>query len=756
MFVCILLTACTGTRNLPAGEKLYTGAEVKLESEEKINRKLIKKTAETGVRPSPNKVYLGIRPKLWKYNIAGESPKGKLKKWLKKTGEAPVLMRHVKPGATAAIIDAKLFNIGIFKSFTESAIVEKKHTFKVIYTSQVHRPYRIKELSYSISDDKISNLILSVKDKSIIKPGDEYNLDKLRVERIRMDAFLKNNGYFYFNPDYLLFKADTSDVGRNVTLKLTLKDSIPPNAATVYHINQVVINQDYSLIERRSKNVNDTSRYENIMFIGKETQMKIKPKVLLESVYLRKPELFSRLNHNITLNRLMSLGNFKLVQVGFSEKDEPEKGLLDVNILMTPLPKRTFRAGIDLVTKSNNFTGPQMSFSLLNRNTFRGAELLNLNMAGSFEAQLSGSSKNLFSYSWNPQAELSFPRFLVPFHLKQTGSIYIPRTKFLLSYNYLKRVNYFDMRTLQFVYGFKWKENIRKEHELNPVDVSYTTVGNKSEEFLEILEANPFLKKSYEEKFIAGGNYSFTYNEQVVPGKKIQYFFHLLSEVTGNVFSLAKIIAGEKISSENPATIAGSAYSQYAKISLDGRAYYNFPDKNRLALRFFTGVGKPYGNSSVLPYSKQFFSGGPNSLRAFQYNSVGPGTYYQNPDSSSFSQLGGDVKVEMNAEYRFGIFRYLKGAVFAEAGNVWLLKSNPSDMGTPFEFSKFLGELAVGTGVGLRIDVSFFILRFDLAMPLKKPWLEEHNRWVIDEINLGSSAWRSENLILNVAIGYPF
>jgi outer membrane protein assembly factor BamA len=219
---------------------------------------------------------------------------------------------------------------------------------------------------------------------------------------------------------------------------------------------------------------------------------------------------------------------------------------------------------------------------------------------------------------------------------------------------------------------------------------------------------------------------------------------------------LAKIIAGEKISAENPATIAGSAYSQYARISLDGRGYYNFRDKNRLVMRLYAGIGKPYGNSSILPYSKQFFSGGPNSLRGFQYNSVGPGTYYQNTDTYGFSQIGGDVKLEMNTEYRFNIFHYLKGAAFVDAGNVWLLKSNPSELGTPFKGSTFLGELAVGAGLGLRIDVSFFILRFDLAMPLRKPWLEESKRWVTNEIDFGSAAWRKDNLILNVAIGYPF
>jgi len=272
-----------------------------------------------------------------------------------------------------------------------------------------------------------------------------------------------------------------------------------------------------------------------------------------------------------------------------------------------------------------------------------------------------------------------------------------------------------------------------------------------------LLATNPFLKKSYEEQFIPGGNYIYTYNEQVIPFKKMQYFLQLSTETAGNLFSLVTRITGKKASSDNPARILGSAYSQYARLSVDGRGYYNFRgDKNKLVLRFFAGVAKPYGNSSIMPYTKQFFSGGPNSLRAFRINSVGPGTYNQNNDSISFTQLGGEVKLEMNVEYRFTIYRFFKGAVFSDAGNVWLLKSDPSTKGTPFSFSGFANEIAVGAGIGLRIDVSFFILRFDLATPLRKPWLEKNQRWVVNQIDFGSSAWRRENLILNVAIGYPF
>jgi outer membrane protein insertion porin family len=751
----LLLASCTGTSHLPKGEQLYTGAEIKLESTEKVNKGNIKAIVESVVRPQPNNSYLGMRPQLWLYMSAGVNPKSKFKKWLQKNGQAPVLMTQVSPSATSAIIDAMLFNMGIFNSNTTFKIVEKKHTASVVYTSYIHKPYTVKEFVYTISDDSLSRIILSDAKNTIIKPGEDYNLDMLRAERIRIDALLKNKGYFYFNPDYLLFKADTSAVNRTISLELTLKDSVPASALRAYRINNVFINQNYSLNDEVADSTKDRVIYQNTIFIGNGDQMNIHPKVILRSVYLRKHEIYSRENHNITLNRLMSMGNFKFVQVKFSNSDTTATGYLDATILMTPMTKHTFRAELDLVTKSNNYTGPRMNLSLLNRNAFKGAELLSLSMAGSFEAQLSGVNKNLFSYSFNPQIDLTFPRFLVPFNIKQTNSIYIPKTTFSLSYNFMKRVNYFDMSTFQFMYGFKWKNSISIEHEFNPISISNTSLSNESTLFTNLLASNPFLKKSYEEQFIAGGNYSFTYNEQMLT-KRLQYFLHFTAETAGNLFSLAKLIGGETPTADNPSKVVGSIYSQFAKLSVDGRAYYNFIDKNKLALRLFAGVASSYGNSSTLPYSKQFFSGGPNSIRAFQINSIGPGTYLQNATTTGFLQLGGDIKLETNAEYRFGIYRFIKGALFVDAGNVWLQKSNPANTGSPFALGSFMNELAVGAGLGLRVDVSFFVLRFDLAMPLRKPWLEDNHRWVINQIDFTNPAWRTQNLILNIAIGYPF
>jgi outer membrane protein insertion porin family len=759
IFACLLLTACSGLKHLPPGEKLYTGAEVQLEYNENLKKKkirFIEKVAETGIRPEPNKSYLGMRPRLWLYMVTSDNPHTWLGKWLRKRGKAPVYLSHVKPGATSGIIDARLFNIGIFNGITGYEVDEKKHTANIIYTSYIHKPYTFGELTYAIADDSLQQAILSEKEKTLVKTGNDYNLELLRAERNRIDAMLKNKGYFYFNPDYLLFKADTSSADRVVPVQLSLKDSVPNDALTVHYINRVFIDQDYTLTEEISDKNADTLHYRNYVFRGTKSNQNIRPRVILKSVYLRKDEIYSRQNHTITLNRLMSMNNFKFVQVKFADSDTTAAGLLDVEILMTTMPRRTFRAEIDMVSKSNNFAGPRINLSLLNRNTFRGAELLNLNMGGSFEAQLSGKSENLYSYSFNPQLEITFPQLIAPFNPGTKSNIFTPTTRFSLSYNYLKRVNYFDIQTFQLGFSYRWKENIKKQHDFSPVSLSFTSLTNESETFKELLAANPFLKKSYEEQFVAGTNYSFTYNEQVIPLKRMQFFFQGTAETAGNAFSLAKIIGGEKPSSANPSAIAGSIYSQFAKLSTDFRSYYTFDVNNKLAMRFFTGVAKPYGNSSLLPYSKQFFSGGANSLRAFQINSVGPGTHFQDGSTRGFLQLGGDIKLELNGEFRFSIYRFFKGALFADAGNVWLHKSNPAGIGSPFVFSQFMNEMAVGAGAGVRFDVSFFLLRFDVAFPLRKPWLEENHRWVAKQIDFGSSAWRKDNLVLNVAIGYPF
>ncbi|MCE3226393.1 MAG: surface antigen [Bacteroidetes bacterium] len=753
----IVFTGCSGLKKIPKDDKLYTGAEIKLVHHGKIKHKTeITSDAKTAVRPQPNAQFLGLRPKLWLYQAAGDGKDKGIRKWMRKQGEAPILISSVKPAETTKFIDAKLFNIGIFNAATEYKIKTKRKTAKVIYICHIHQPYTVQDINYVINNEEINFIIKNEKNRSVVKAGDNYDLEKLKTERERLDEVLKDKGYFYFSPDYLLFKADTISKEKKVSLELSLKDELPDKALEVYRIRNVIINPDYDISEKRDRS--DSLRRNRLVVdsvIFTENEMRIKPSAILQSITLRKNDLYSRKKHNATLNRLMTMGTFKFVRIKFTERDSA-KELLNMRVMLTPMPKRTLRMEANMVSKSNDFLGPRLTLNYTNRNALNGAELLNIDLGGSFETQISGKYKNLYSYSLNSKVELLFPRFVAPFRIKFDNSSYVPKTKFSVGYNYLKRIAWFDLRSFQFVYGFRWKETISKEHELNPVNINLTSVVNRTPEFNDLLQSNPFIKKSYEEQFIAGLLYSYLYNEQVLTGKRDQFYLNVTAETSGNAFSLFSRSRGEIANEDNPSKIGGIVYSQFGKVSLDIRNYINFKH-GKFVQRLFTGVGKPYGNSSTLPYIKQFFSGGPNSIRAFPINSIGPGTYsLQATQASLFLQQGGDIKLEANLEYRFDIFRSLKGAVFSDAGNTWLFKSNPAVTGDPFSFYQFYKEIAVGTGVGLRFDISFFVIRFDLGIPLRKPWLPENERWVLKEIDFSDPTWRSNNLILNVAIGYPF
>jgi outer membrane protein insertion porin family len=754
LIAIFLLTACSGKRLLPPGEKLYTGATVQLVPKQKGKSKNhLKRVAKSALRPQPNSSFLGSRPKVWMY-LKGDTAKKGLKRILRKQGEAPVYISKVKPSETAKYIDAMLFNSGVFNSLTEYKIVEKKKSAKVIYTSAVHPPYTISSLSYDIKDDYMHDIIQSEKRKTLLKKGSIYSLDALKMERERIDNAFKDNGYFFFNAEYLIFNADSSAHDRTIALSLSVKNNIPQKSTTRFYISGLTIDPDFVLGKKPEDSLAiDSNSKDSIRFTTTET--KVKPAAILNSILIRPGELYSRKKHSNTLNRLMNMGTYQFARIRFTEKDSGGNNL-HMLLALTTLPKRSMRYELNLISKSNDFLGPQLSANYTNRNTLNGGELLNVSVGGSFETQLAGKYKNLFSYAFNSKIELIFPRFLIPFEIRNTSSYFVPKTRLLLGYNYLQRVGFFDLRSLQLVYGFKWKESITKEHELNPVNINVTTIGNQTAEFQNLLMSNPFIKRSYEEQFIAGASYNYLYNEQVRTNKKHQLFINPAAETSGNLFSLISRASGKKVNESNPARLGEVPYSQYVRASLDLRSYLNFI-KSKLVQRLFLGTGKAYGNSATMPYIRQFFSGGPNSIRAFPINSVGPSTHsVEGGPAVLFLQQGGDVKIEANIEYRFDIFKVFKGATFIDVGNTWLFRNNPAIQGTPFELQSIAREIAVGAGLGSRIDLSFFVIRFDLGIPLRVPSRSKNERWIINNIDFTDPQWRSNNLILNVAIGYPF
>jgi outer membrane protein assembly factor BamA len=761
LFTCLIFIlafySCTGLRHIPESEVLYTGAKFKINSDTAVDKKNIRKELDRLTRPRPNQVILGIRPKLWLYNLGGENPKRGIRKWLKtKAGEKPVYLSSVNPDVTAELMMNRLNSLGYFNAIVKYKLVKSKNTAYIEYTARVSAPYKLKSIIYLIDNAALNFPINSMAKGTYLKPGDQYNLDKIIQERIRIDLGLKNLGFYFFKADYLLYKADTTAGNRSVILKVTLKPDIPDKGKTRYVLNDIIINPSYRRNRDSVRLKMDTIRVGEYIYLNRDSAFK--PETIIRAVYLKKGENYSRKNHNLTISRLMSMGVFRYATIIFKDTIINHEGILDATINLTPLKPKSLQVEFEAVTKSNNFTGPAINLSYKNRNLFRGAELLVLNLNSSFETQFTGKQKGFFSFEYGASSQLYFPKFLLPFKVRES-SFFIPKTKIDLGFRVLHRVEYFNMNALNFSFGYNWKEDAQKEWEINPISINFAKLTSTTEAFDLLLKKNSYLRKSFEEQFTIGAKCSYTFNSMIGLERRSSFYFNAGLDLSGNsIYFIQSLFSSYRSTEAHPYKLFGYRYSQYSKISTDTRYYYNFDKNNKMASRVIVGVGAPYGNSSTLPYIKQFFSGGSNSLRAFLPRSIGPGTY-KLPDTGSAKVLlnqSGDIKLEGNLEYRFTIVSILKGAFFADAGNVWLIRKNADLPGGEFNFKTFKDELAVGTGFGLRLDLSFFVLRFDLGIPIRKPYLPKQERWVLDKIDFNDPSWRNDNLVLNIAIGYPF
>ncbi|MTI20330.1 hypothetical protein E1176_04785, partial [Fulvivirga sp. RKSG066] len=414
------------------------------------------------------------------------------------------------------------------------------------------------------------------------------------------------------------------------------------------------------------------------------------------------------------------------------------------------------------VSKSNDFVGPNFKASFKNRNIFRGAESYQLNLDAGYEFQVGGAtgaqSQNLNSYTLGIENVLTVPRILTPFNIENRSSRFVPQTVFKLGFRTLKRIDFFTLNSTEMAYGFNWQETKTKRHEFYPVDINFIQLGNISAEFDSVLNANELLRKSYEEQFILGTTYSFYYNTQndTERESRSNWYFNGNIDLSGNLMHAAQsTLRSEENTEDNPYELLGSPYSQFVKTDIDLRHYYRVGKESKIATRFIAGIGYAFGNSTTIPYTKQFSIGGSNSIRAFRARSIGPGRY-QVPQTATFIDQTADIKLESNLEYRFPIIGMFKGAVFTDAGNIWTLRTDDQRPGSEFDSKRFISEIAVGAGLGLRFDADFFVLRFDLAFPLRVPYGESSSRWRFKDVAISNSEWRKDNLVLNIAIGYPF
>lgn len=767
--VCILieLCSCTATKFLNENESLYTGAEVKLDPQGKVSgKKEVSEALEELIQPKPNFTLFGMRPRLWIYYKVGEPEKEKgLKHWLRtKVGEPPLLFEDIRPDRIKNSMQNELFNLGFFDAEVNYEIEKKEKTTSVDYIATISAPYKIKEIVFPEDSSDLSAKIRLLQPEMTLRTGDQFNVDDLQEERQRIENALKDQGFYYFNNDHLIFETDTTEGNKELNLYLKVKENIPTQASKIYTVNQIDIFPNYTFSVDEKRRLRPPVIVDSMKYYSEKDVFK--PQVITNSILLKKGNIYSREMHNRSLHRLIGLGTFKYVSMRFNEDTTNQS--LSTRVYLTPLQRKSLRFQVQLVSKSNNFLGPGVDLTYTNRNLFRGAELFKVSLTSSFETQVSGQGNNpLNSFEIGLQTSLEIPRFITPFNLKSRYK-YVPQTTIKAGVSILNRVEYFRMRSINLSYGFLWKEATTVQHQLTPIDINFVQLTDRGTLFDTLLNNNPFLERTYQNQFIIGGSYNFTYNSKLKEDNldnANNFYISANVDVAGNLLHLLQSGVKEVESTiDQPYTIFGSPYAQYGKFQVDYRHFYRIDKKNQLAYRVIVGVGLPYGNSSSLPYIKQFAAGGSNSIRAFRARSVGPGTYYNENINNRdvYIDQTGDIKLEGSLEYRFDILGPLKGAVFTDAGNIWLAKYDDTRVGGEFDTKDFLDELAVGGGAGVRVDTDFFVLRLDVAFPFRKlvplngTTGESYFDWAFDEIDFGSKSWRRENLVWNIAIGYPF
>ena len=754
LMAIVLMASCSIKNKLPKGAYLYNGAKVTIEKtpDNKNKAKPIRKSLEKIATPVKNKMILGFPYKVAIWYAVGETKKQSgFKYWLRnRLGEAPVLSTTVDLEANANNMKAYLENKGFFKSSIAASKKIKGYKMTALYKAKVPRPYSVDTIKWVLDSSELSNDLLTLKNNdAYTKKGQQFDLENIKAERNRVDLFLKRKGYYFFNPDYIKSFIDTSNGNYKLNLFYTIKKDIPLKARFPQTINSVTLFPNYTLLFPPP----DTSKRGLILYDSiyvRDTVNNFTPRALVRPLTYRPGSLYNLNKHNQTLNRYINMGVFKFVKSRYeASSDSVAPRTMDVYYYLTPTKKKTISAEVGGFSKSNSFTGAQLNINWKNRNLLKGAELLNVKTYLAFERSSNDSLSKNNNFRIGGELSLSIPRFVTPFKIKES-SYFPPFTKFTLGYEWFRRQLLYTKNFFRFQYDLNWKEGTNKDHTLSPLSITYNNSTAFSKEYMVQINKFPVLGYANLPEVILGSFYNYIYNSKNPRAANIFYF-------NGNI-DLAGNTAGllAKPDTAFSKKIAGAYFAQYSKFDVEARYTRKINTNTYWANRINIGVGIPYGNSAYLPFSRQFIIGGSNSLRGFIPRQLGPGRVLTSAAQQiAYPQIGGDYKLEMQSELRFPLFGKLRGAFFVDAGNIWT--KNSLLFGDDAKFtSQFLKDLAVDGGFGLRLDISVLIIRVDMGVPLRKPYLPRGSEWIIQDINFGSADWRNKNLIFNIGIGYPF
>ena len=722
------------------------------------------------------KVAAKYEKKLAKHEAKGYEEKTKIFSFplfLQKIGEEPV---KYKPASTQKSVEQIVLYMKTKGFYDAKVTYEEKIKNKnvtVTYKIEAGDPIKINKIDYNIeNDDTLKKYVLLDTAKCSFKTGDNLDIDVLSSERSRITANLKNNGYYRFSNDYINYLVDTINGNHLADITIDFLPVTLDNGRVAKHHRSFISNvKIYPNFDTKEALKNEEEYYSKmdttilrprngggaVVYFLSEEESSVKRFMIAKEVFVKKGDIYCEQNVNNTYRHLTAFNVYKLVNIEFEPSNHRDS--LNCNIFLTNAPLQSFSTEIDGTNSSGNL-GAQTSFTYRHKNIFHGAESLDLSFGLALESQTSFANEqrnfDLNTQEYSLETKLYFPRFLGPLALRRLTRDNTPKTYWSLGFNYRKRPDY-TRSAITASYYYQWNIGKYSSNVVTPLRLSSIKISDTDSAFMAWLD-RLYIKDSYQDHFILGSSYSFTFNNQG-NGHRMHNYLKFNLSWAGNMLNAISKMTGATPNEHGDYTVPWleTNYAQFVKAEIDFRHYIKTVGTNTIVFRAYAGVGLPYGNSNAMPFTEQFFSGGANSLRAWQIRSVGPGSFVNTENNglvSKYPNMTSDMKLEANLEYRFKIFWVVEGAWFVDAGNIWSINNDDRRSGGDFSFNRFYKEIAIGSGLGFRLDFDFFIFRTDFGLKLHDPSLQDGKRWVFQDDK--QFLFRPKNWAFNLGIGYPF
>ena len=756
----ILLSACSATKYVPHDAYLLEKVKINSDSKEVDPADL-----RLYMRQNPNTKWFNLfKTQLYIYNLSGRDSTKWMNRFLRRIGDAPVLYSEREAIRTQEELTKAVQNIGYMSATVEKNLRTKGKKAYLSYSVHTGKPYTVRSINWDIRDEKIAELLKQDATKSKLHTGMLMNVAVLDLERDRITNYLSQNGYYRFTKDFITYTADSikNSYQIDLTLHLHKRRSLDGNETLShkqYRIGKVSFIADFDLLNSASVNginISDSLHCKGFPIYFND-KLFLRPKILVDNNRIVQGKLYNSHDVQRTYENFGRLGALRYSNVRFAES-EKDSTALSTYVLLTKNKLKSVIFEIDGTNTAGDL-GAAAAVSFQHRNLFKGSETFQVKFRGAFEAisELQPGYRDNNYQEYGVEANLNIPRFLFPFLSSDYKKRLRATTEFSLQYNYQMRPE-FTRTVASGTWSYKWLRKLRTQHKVDLLDVNYLYMPWISEKFTEDYlgdNANYIVEYNYKDRLIVNSSYNFIYNSGRMSTNpferrslKSSYSIRFGVEAAGNLLYAYSKLTNRSRGEDGEYALFNIPYAQYLKGDFDFSQTLIIDERNALAYHVGVGLAYPYGNAKLIPFEKRYFSGGANSVRGWSVRDLGPGSF---TGDGNFMNQSGDIKIDASIEYRTKLFWKLQGAAFIDAGNIWTINSYENQPGGQFKFSKFYKEIAVAYGVGLRVDLDFFILRFDGGMKAINPQFEKgRNRYPIANPKF------SRDFAFHFAIGYPF